>query len=98
MEKPVRKPRVSVIGLSKGRDAQMIEKEFGEKLELNVESSDCRSARLQKVAKISDVIVLMTKWISHNSQETLKEYLSEGVTLRYVHGGISSLRQEIAAL
>jgi hypothetical protein len=90
-----RKPRVAVIGLNKGSQLHMLEKEFGDKLDLRFFTSSCNSSRFQEVTKVSDVIVLMTKFIPHKVQEAVKEGLSPDTKFMMVHGGLSRLKREI---
>lgn len=91
-----RKTRIAVIGLNKGHQPHVLEKEFGDKLDLRFFTSNCSSSRLHTITRVSDVIVLMTKFISHNTQETIKEHLTEGTRFRCVYGGLSKLKQEIS--
>ena len=88
----VRKPRVTVVGLLPGQ-AALIEKEFGDAVELHFVTSDqTASQKLKGLCRTSAAVLTMTGFISHAAEDLIK---ANGGNLVRVSGGMSSLRDSI---
>ena len=88
----VRKPRVTVVGLLPGQ-AALIEKEFGDAVELHFVTSDqTASQKLKGLCRTSAAVLTMTGFISHAAEDLIK---ANGGNLIRVQGGMSSLRDAI---
>ena len=95
LEKPARRPAVTVVGLLPGQ-ASMIKDEFGTEFSLHfVTSAKNEASRLHGLCKTSDAVLTMTGFISHSLEKIIK---SSGVRLVRVNGGMSSLRDELTTL
>ena len=84
-----RKRKVAIIGLNKGSIPKIIDNEFSKKLDITFFPSDSTSNSIQKMGK-TDLIILMTGFISHNTAEVVKRC---GKPFQYVSGSTSSLKR-----
>lgn len=82
-------PKVAIIGLLPDQ-VHMIEQEFKEMLDVRCHTTDYARGRGRIIAHGADVVVLMTKFISHDTQESVKPYAKR---LELVSGGMTALRE-----
>lgn len=80
------KPSVTIIGLLP-RQAERVEEAYGEGIDLRFVMVDTSMHKIKATAESSDQVILMTKFMPHDIQATLRKH--EGLT--YCNGGVSSL-------
>lgn len=83
-----RKPRVLIVGLLNQQEQDMA-RAMGEVLSLDFAKSEHHTT-LEDKAKGADLVVLMTKFISHKHQDIVQR-VNEHVVYR--HGGVSELKR-----
>ena len=77
---------VTVVGLLPVQ-ANRVQADYGDKMDLKFIRSDATAQKIAATAESSDYVILMTKFISHEIQTTLRKH--DG--LNYCNGGISSV-------
>ena len=82
------KTKVLVVGLLP-QQAGLIQQEFGDKFNMDFCEATTASGKLRSQVLASDIVVTMTKFISHSHQDIT---LSAGGNLRRCAGGLSQLR------
>lgn len=90
-----RKRRVMIVGLLPAQQ-DLISKEFGRELDLRFVTSSAQvSNRAKELSSRSDVAVLMTKFVNHSAEDTIK---AGGIRMIRVSGGMSSLRDTLISI
>ncbi len=89
----VRKPKVCIVGLLP-QQAGIISSEFGIEFDLDF-WKDGGSKNLRDLSKTCDYVLAMTNFISHDTISAIK---ATNGNLRYVSGGMSSLKDELTKL
>jgi hypothetical protein len=84
-----RKPRVLIVGLLNQQEQDMM-KAMGELLALDFVKTEHPNKALEDKARHADLVVLMTKFISHSHTEAVKKF-NEHVVFR--NGGVSELKR-----
>lgn len=85
------KPSVTIVGL-KGNQVDSVKSSFGDQVDLKF-VKDRPPAQIRATAESSDYVVLMTKFVSHNTLKALK-----GCDMEYCHGGTSSLELKLTEI
>lgn len=79
-------PKITIVGLLP-QQADTIRSIYGDELDLRFIEVDTSASRVRATAESSDKVVLMTKFIPHEMQSTLRKH-----DLVYCNGGVSSLK------
>jgi hypothetical protein len=90
--------RVLIIGLA-GSQPREIERHHGDDLDLRFASVDASPAHIKQQAQSAGLTIVMTRFVNHSHEILARQGAAVGGShVVRVHGGMSSLRQALAAI